>query len=568
MLVFSDNKKIHQGNKMIRLSTSIKSAILIATLSPTLAFAKTTLITNIQGYTITGSELESFAAIAFTDDKIDKIYSATDALPNTKNLTVIDGKGKTLIPGLIDSHGHILNYGLSLLRADLVNSASEQDAVNKTLAYAKANAGLTWIQGRGWNQTQWPSNAFPNAESLDQHFIEQPVWLERVDGHAGWANSKAMALAGITKDTVSPDGGEIIKDKNGLPTGVFIDNAMALINDSIAPLTIEQQKQVLVKAMDSLASYGLTSVHDAGIDTDNLNAFKELSQDQAMSIRVNAMLYLPSAKWQQTLANGQYRSKDDMLTFNSVKIQTDGALGSRGAALIEDYSDHPGHKGLLLNTPKEFEHLVNTSMRQGYQVNSHAIGDNANKLVLDTYEKQIKATNTKALRHRVEHAQVLRLEDIPRFAALDLIAAMQATHATSDKNMAQDRLGSSRMLGAYAWRKLLDANVMIAAGSDFPVESPNPFFGLHASITRQDHTNNPEGGWFADQKMTPLEAFRSFTLDAAYSGHQENIIGSLAKGKKADFVLLDNNLFTMPEQNIWQISVDRTWVNGKLVYQK
>lgn len=568
MLVFSDNKKVHQGNTMIRLSTPIKSAILIATLSPTLVFAKTTLITNIQGYTITGSELESFAAIVFTDDKIDKIYSATDTLPSTKNLTVIDGKGKTLIPGLIDSHGHILNYGLSLLRADLVNSASEEDAVNKTLAYAKANAGLTWIQGRGWNQTQWPSNAFPNAESLDKYFIEQPVWLERVDGHAGWANSKAMALAGITKDTVSPEGGEIIKDENGLPTGVFIDNAMALINDSIAPLTIKQQKQVLVKAMDSLASYGLTSVHDAGIDTDNLNAFKELSKEQAMTIRVNAMLYLPSAKWQQTLANGQYRSKDDMLTFNSVKIQTDGALGSRGAALIEDYSDHPGHKGLLLNTPKEFEHLVNTSMRQGYQVNSHAIGDNANKLVLDTYEKQIKATNTKALRHRVEHAQVLRLEDIPRFAELDLIAAMQATHATSDKNMAQDRLGPSRMLGAYAWRKLLDAKVMIAAGSDFPVESPNPFFGLHASITRQDHTNSPEGGWFADQKMTPLEAFRSFTLDAAYSGHQENIIGSLAKGKKADFVLLDNNLFTMPEQNIWQISVNRTWVDGKLVYQK
>ena len=317
--------------------------------------------------------------------------------------------------------------------------------------------------------------------------------------------------------------------------------------------------------MDSLASYGLTSVHDAGIDTDNLNAFKALSQEHAMSIRVNAMLYLPSAKWQQTLAEGQYRSKDDMFTFNSVKIQADGALGSRGAALIEDYSDHPGHKGLLLNSPQAFEHLVNTSMKLGFQVNSHAIGDHANKLVLDTYEKQIKATNTRALRHRVEHAQVLRIEDIPRFAELDVIAAMQATHATSDKNMAQDRLGPNRILGAYAWRKLLNTNAIIAAGSDFPVESPNPFFGLHASITRQDHKNSPPGGWFSDEKMTPLEAFRSFTLDAAYAGHQENILGSLAAGKKADFVLLDNNLFTMPEQSIWQISVDKTWVNGKLV---
>ena len=557
-----------QGSIMKSLSSAVKAALFLATLSPVIAIAKTTLITNIQGYTINGQNLESFSAIAFTDDKIDKIYSAKDALPSSNKITIIDGEGKTLIPGLIDSHGHILSYGLSLLRADLVNTISEQDAINKTLDYAKNNTGLTWIQGRGWNQTQWPSNAFPTAESLDKHFPEQPVWLERVDGHAGWANSTAMAMAGITKDTVSPDGGEIIKDKNGMPTGVFIDNAMALINNSIAPLTIKQQKQVLIKAMDSLASFGLTSVHDAGIDTDNLNAFKALSQENAMSIRVNAMLYLPSPNWQQTLASGQYRSKDDMFTFNSVKIQADGALGSRGAALIEDYSDHAGHKGLLLNTPKEFENLVDTSMRLGFQVNSHAIGDHANKLVLDTYEKYIKATKTGALRHRVEHAQVLRIEDIPRFAELDVIAAMQATHATSDKNMAQDRLGPDRILGAYAWRKLLDANAVIAAGSDFPVESPNPFFGLHASITRQDHKNSPQGGWFADEKMTPLESFRSFTLDAAYSGHQENIIGSLAKGKKADFILLDKNLFTIPEQDIWTINVDKTWVNGKLVYKK
>ncbi|MEH6594775.1 MAG: amidohydrolase family protein [Colwellia polaris] len=550
------------------LSSAVKTMLLLATMSPTLVVAQTTLITNIQGYTLNGKSLERFSAIAFTDDKIDKIYSSEEQLPNAKNITVIDGKGKTLIPGLIDSHGHILSYGLSLLQADLVNTTSAQDAVNKTLNYAKNNTQLTWIQGRGWNQTQWPSNAFPTAASLDKYFPDQPVWLARVDGHAGWANSKAMALAGITKDTLSPDGGEIIKDKNGMPTGVFIDNAMDLINQSIAPLTVQEQKQVLVKAMDSLASFGLTSVHDAGIDTDNLNAFKALSQENAMSIRVNAMLYLPSPNWQQTLDNGQYRSKDDMFTFNSVKIQADGALGSRGAALIEDYSDHAGHKGLLLNTPKAFENLVDTSMRLGFQVNSHAIGDNANKLVLDTYEKYIKATKTKDLRHRVEHAQVLRIEDIPRFSELDVIAAMQATHATSDKNMAQERLGPTRILGAYAWRKLLNANAIIAAGSDFPVESPNPFFGLHASITRQDHTNSPQGGWFADEKMTPLEAFRSFTIDAAYSGHQENIIGSLAKGKKADFILLDRNIFTMPEQDIWQVTVDKTWVDGKLVYKK
>ncbi|UUO24733.1 amidohydrolase family protein [Colwellia sp. M166] len=553
---------------MKTLSYAIKAVLLLAAISPTIVLAKTTLIKNIQGYTITNNALERFTAITFTDDKIDQLYTGADPLPTSKNINIIDGQGKTLLPGLIDSHGHILNYGLSLLRADLVNSISEQDAVNRTFSYAKSNTELTWIQGRGWNQTQWPSNTFPSAKSLDVLFPNQPVWLKRIDGHAGWANSKAMAIAGINKATLSPEGGEIIKDENGLPTGVFIDNAMALIDNSIAPLSIKQQKQVLIKAMDSLASYGLTSVHDAGIDTDNLNAFKELSQENAMSIRVNAMLYLPSANWQETLTKGQFRSKDDMFTFNSVKIQADGALGSRGAALIEDYSDHSGHKGLLLNTPKEFQQLVNTSMKLGFQVNSHAIGDNANKLVLDTYEAQIKATDTKALRHRVEHAQVLRLEDIPRFSELGVIAAMQATHATSDKNMAQDRIGPSRILGAYAWRKLLAANAIIAAGSDFPVESPNPFYGLHASITRQDHSNSPKDGWFADEKMTPLEAFRSFTLDAAYAGHQEQIIGSLATGKKADFVLLEQNLFTMPEQDIWKITVNKTWVNGKLVYKK
>ncbi|SEK36922.1 hypothetical protein SAMN05216262_101183 [Colwellia chukchiensis] len=553
---------------MKMIARTFTASLLLLTLSPALVLAKSTLIKNIQGYTIADNKLSQFSAIAFTNDKIDKIYSASEPLPSHKGLTIIDGEGKTLLPGLIDSHGHILNYGLSLLRADLVNSRSEQDAVNKTLAYAKANTTLTWIQGRGWNQSQWPSNAFPSAKSLDALFPDRPVWLKRVDGHAGWANTKAMALAGINKDTVSPEGGEIIKDSQGMPTGVFIDNAMALIDNSIAPLTIKQQKQVLIKAMDSLASYGLTSVHDAGIDRENLLAFKELSQENAMTIRVNAMLYLPSPQWQQTLAQGHYRSPDDMLSFNSVKIQADGALGSRGAALLADYSDHPGHKGLLLNTPAAFEQLVQTSMAHGFQVNSHAIGDHANKLVLDSYEKLIKASDSKALRHRVEHAQVLRLEDIPRFAELGVIAAMQATHATSDKNMAQDRLGPNRILGAYAWRKLLDANAIIAAGSDFPVESPNPFYGLHASITRQDHDNKPQGGWFAAEKMSAVEAFRSFTLDAAYAGHQEHIIGSLAAGKKADFILLDNNLFTIPAENIWQINVEKTWVNGNLVYQK
>ena len=545
-----------------------KAFILIISMLPFAIFANTTVIKNIQGYSLDDNQLVQFHALAFENDKIIAIYQQGHQPPTGSNINVIDGKGKTLIPGLIDAHGHVLSYGLSLLTADLTNSHSEQDAVNKTLAYAKHNNATTWVLGRGWNQSQWQNKRFPTVSSLDKVFPDQPVWLKRVDGHAGWANSKALALAGINKDTPSPNGGEIIRDQQGKPTGVLIDNAMALIDNSIAPLSLQQSKDVLIKAMKSLASMGLTSVHDAGIDIDNINAYKSLAKEKAMPIRINAMLYLPSKNWQQVLKQGKFRSQDDMFTLNSVKIQADGALGSRGAALIEDYSDHPGHKGLLLSTQQQLNNFIEKSIKHGFQVNTHAIGDNANKIVLDTYQRFIKTPADKALRHRVEHAQILRLQDIPRFAELGVIASMQATHATSDKNMAENRIGPKRILGAYAWRKLLNAKAIIAAGSDFPVESPNPFYGLHAAVTRQDHHNSPENGWYANEKMTLIEAFKSFTIDAAYSGHQENIMGSLAKGKKADFILLNDNIFTMAEQNLWQVTVQQTWVNGKLIYQQ
>ncbi|GLX79943.1 amidohydrolase [Thalassotalea insulae] len=531
--------------------------------------AQTTLINNIKGYTLdaSGQHLAQFSALQFTDDKIDKLYQSDDNIATGKDWQVIDGKGATMLPGLIDAHGHVLSFGQSLMTADLVNSRSEQAAVKSTLVFAKANPTLAWITGRGWNQVQWPNKQFPSAQSLDKYFPDKPVWLRRVDGHAGWANSKAMQLAGITSSTKAPEGGDIIRDANGKPSGIFVDNAMALIEQKIPPLSIKQQKTILVKAMKALASMGLTSVHDAGIDSQNLAAFQQLSNEQQMPIRINAMLYLPSEGWQQTLAQGSFHSPDSMLNFNSVKIQADGALGSRGAALIEDYSDHPGHKGLLLHDKKSLNQYVNFAMAKGFQVNTHAIGDNANKIVLDLYQDAIKKHDSKALRHRVEHAQVLRIEDIPRFHQLGVIASMQATHATSDKNMAENRLGSERILGAYAWRKLLDANAIIAAGSDFPVESPNPFFGLHASMTRQDKNNQPDNGWYPAEKMTRLEAFKSFTLDAAYAGHQEQLIGSLLPGKKADFILLRDNYFTSEAEHIWQNIVLSTWVNGQKVYQ-
>jgi len=553
---------------MIKLKKLQQVTALAALFLSTQPLAQTTLIKNVNGYSFKDKSLIKFSAIEFTNDKIDKIYQEGEVINPATSTLIIDGHGKTMLPGLIDAHGHVLGYGHSLLRVDLLNTTSEFDAVNRAKAYAKSNPSTSWVLGRGWNQVQWPSNTFPSAKSLDKAFPDTPVWLRRVDGHAGWANSKAMKLAGITSATQSPKGGEIIKDSNGKPTGVFIDNAMDLITGSIAKPSRQEDKLALTKAMASLASMGLTSVHDAGINQHEMTLYKDLASENNMTIRINGMLYLPSENWQQQLAQGPYKTHDDMFAFNSVKIQADGALGSRGASLIKDYSDHAGHRGLLLHDNKNLQHYIDVSMKAGFQVNTHAIGDNANKLILDIYQQAISKSKTKSLRHRIEHAQVLRLEDIPRFTSLNVIASMQATHATSDKNMAVSRLGNERILGAYAWRKLLDNNVIIAAGSDFPVESPNPFYGLHASITRQDHKNMPVGGWYGDEKMTRVEALRSFTLDAAYAGHQEKIIGSLNSGKKADFILLSNDILTMPESAIWQSKVLETWVGGKKVFSK
>lgn len=544
------------------LSTLISMAVMFT------ANADTTLIHNINGFTMKGGELTTFSAVQITEDKIDKVFTEKQPLPQAKSIIHIDANGATMLPGLIDAHGHVLNYGLSLQTVDLVGSTSEQDAVNRAITYRKTHPKQRWIEGRGWNQVQWPSNSFPTAASLDKAFPNTPVFFSRVDGHAGWANSKAMELAGINNETKAPVGGEIIRDTDGKPTGVFIDNAMDLIFSKIPALTKSEQKDVLINAMNALASVGLTSVHDAGVTTENLNAFKELAAENAMPIRINAMLYLPSPKWQSTLKQGTYRSKDDTYAFNSVKIQADGALGSRGAAMHADYSDQAGNKGLLLHTNDDLSHYITTAMKAGFQVNTHAIGDLANSLALDEYEKAIEATNSGERRHRIEHAQVLRVDDIPRFHSLGVIASIQATHATSDKNMAEDRVGKKRLAGAYAWRSLLNANARIANGSDFPVEPTNPFFGIHASVTRQDRQNQPLGGWIESEKLTRVEAFSSFTIDAAYAGHQENLIGSIEAGKKADFILVKEDLFKQKPEDIWKSTVLETWVNGKQVYKK
>jgi predicted amidohydrolase YtcJ len=542
-------------------------AIGLIALCCTPSWAETALIHNIQGYSVNKGKLQTFSAVKFTDDKIERVYIDKPDLALEKGVTIIDGKGKTLLPGLIDAHGHVLGYGQSLQRVDLVATQSELDAISRAQSFVNQMPLQGWLLGRGWNQELWDSKKFPTKTSLDKVFADTPVAFGRVDGHALWVNSKTLQLAGITAATKSPEGGEIILDSEGQPTGVLIDNAMNLVYKVIPGMTAAQLESTLVTAMESLASYGLTSVHDAGVSIDNINAYQALAKANAMPIRINAMLSVEDPQYATYLTKGPFKTADDMFKMDSVKISADGALGSRGASLLADYSDQHGHKGLMLYSNDKLAELILESMTAGFQVNTHAIGDNANKVVLDNYQTAIAKTKSTTLRHRVEHAQILEVSDINRFAELGVIASIQATHATSDKNMAENRLGKARLAGAYAWRKLLNANARIANGSDFPVESPNPYFGLHASVTRQDRDNQPLDGWLSAEKLTRIEALDSFTLSAAYAGHQETIIGSIEVGKKADFILVSDDYFEVKPEDIWRSKVISTWVNGRLVYQ-
>ncbi|MGJ8662626.1 MAG: amidohydrolase [Marinicella sp.] len=518
-------------------------------------------LTNIKGYSHDGKQLHHLQSLMFdTESGI----VLDPAVIKDANIKTIDGQGKMILPGLHDAHGHILNYGLSRLLVNVQGIKSLQATLDTTREYANNNSDYPWILGRGWNHVLWEGKAFPSRYDLDQISKDKPIWLSRVDGHAGWANSKALEIAGINRETAKNDD-LILKDSEGLPTGILIDNAMRKIGRHVPAISHEMKVKAMNLAFKDLAAAGLTFIHDAGIGEDSYQIFEQMAVEGTLPIRVYAMLASSNPQFKSLIDKGHLNIENHLM-IRSVKLMIDGALGSYGAIMHAPYSDKPEMQGAYVQTPEQIEKLLDYVVQADFQANIHAIGDKGNTEVIDLLARA--QMNSSQLRHRVEHAQILRLEDIGKFQQHDLIASIQPTHATSDMNMAEDRVGAERIKGAYAWQKLIAAGVVVAAGSDFPVELINPFHGLHAAVTRQDQNNQPEGGWYNQESMTVEQAFQAFTINAAFAAHAESFSGSLEAGKQADFIIVDQDIFTINPQDIWKTKVLETWVGGQQIFQQ
>jgi predicted amidohydrolase YtcJ len=480
--------------------------------------------------------------------------------PRANVVAVIDG---TILPGLTDAHGHLYGLGLSLDVVDLTGTNSYDEVIARVKQRAATATPGQWIQGRGWDQNDWPVQEFPTFAALDAAVPDHPVLLKRVDGHATMASSAAMRAAGITAATRDPDGGRIVRDANGNPTGVFIDAAQPLVERAMPPVSAAQRKARVLASAQAIAANGLTEMHDAGIDGATIGVVQELIDEKRFPIRVYAMLSDDDALLAQWFRSGPLVDYGGRLTVRAVKLYADGALGSRGAALLAPYSDDPGNSGLMLATPQHVQDVATRGRAAGFQVNAHAIGDRGVRNVIDAYAKAGIAAKD---RFRIEHLQVIALDDVPRLVQHGIIASMQPTHATSDMYWAEARLGEERAKGAYAWRTVLNAGGRLALGSDFPVEDVNPFFGILAAVTRQDQKGWPAGGWHPSENLTLAEAIRGFTSDAAYAAFEETTRGTIEPGKLADLTIVEGDLFATPANQLHKTKVRYTVVGGEVVY--
>jgi hypothetical protein len=505
-------------------------------------------------------------AIAIRNGMIQAVASDASTInlyigPGTQ---VIDAHGATILPGLIDAHGHMQALGESLENLDLRGVRSEREIAAKVRAEAAKRKPGEWIRGEAWDQNLWPSKSFPTAALLSQAAPNNPVALGRVDGHALWVNRRAMEIAHLDRATPDPAGGRILRDASGNPTGVLLDRAMALVETKIPPPSLADTEHYLLRAANECARLGLTTVHDAGVPQQVIDGYRSLIRKRQLPIRIYAMIQNSPELIDAWLARGP--EVGDYLTVRAIKLIDDGALGSRGAALLEPYADDPANRGLLILDRAFIRSIAERAIPRGFQVNTHAIGDRANHETLLAYADALRGPNDK--RFRIEHAQVVAPRDFADFRKYSIIASMQPTHATSDMPWAQARLGPVRIRGAYAWQTFLHLGVHVPGGSDFPVENPNPIRGLYAAITRQNENGDPPGGWFPEQRMSREEALRSWTIEGAYAAFEERKKGSLVPGKMADLIMLSGDPMTVPEREIPKLRVTMTIVGGRIVYRE
>lgn len=492
------------------------------------------------------------------------VWVGPTAAADLDEARVIDLHGAMVLPGLIDAHAHLPGLGESLESVDLVGTTSYADVIDRLARMAARLPAGEWVRGRGWDQNDWPTKTFPTRGQLDRAIPNHPVAAERIDGHAMLVNSKALELAGIDGSTPSPPGGSILEDENGRPTGVLIDNAMGLVAGVIPPSSREDRKRQLRRATEAAAAAGLTEVHDAGVSQETIDLLLELAAENALPIRVYALLTDDAALLRSWYARGPLiDAAGGLVNVRSIKLYADGALGSRGAALHAPYADAAGETGLLVTAPEHIEAVAKAARSHGFQVGTHAIGDRGSTLVIEAYES---AGVNPQDRFRIEHLQVVRPSDLPRVRRMGVIASMQPTHATSDMPWAEARLGEERLDGAYAWQSVLDLDIPLALGSDFPVERVSPFLGLHAAVTRQDLEGAPAGGWTPRERLSIREALRGFTSGAAYAAFAEDRRGRLAPGMDADLIVIDRNLLEIDPSEIPDTRVIHTMSAGRLVH--
>jgi predicted amidohydrolase YtcJ len=486
--------------------------------------------------------------------------------PRTERL---DLAGRTVIPGMVDAHAHLLGLGQALRTVDLVGTRSYDEVIARVVERARTARPGEWIRGRGWDQNDWADTRFPIHQALSRAVPNNPVYLTRVDGHAALVNAKALELAQVTATTPDPTGGRFIRDSAGAPTGVLIDAAQSVVGRVIPPASRAELQAQTLAAITELNRWGLTGIHDAGVNAEGIAVYEGLAREGRYSLRNYVMIRDNDSTLDAFMRRGpQNALYDGRLWIRAIKLSADGALGSRGAALLEPYSDDAGNLGLITTPMERVKSVAVRALRAGFQLNVHAIGDRANRLVLDQFEAAFKEVPVADHRFRIEHAQILHHQDIPRFAQLDVIPSMQGSHQTSDMYWVPNRLGWARSVGTYAWRSLLNTGVVIPNGSDLPVEASNPLISFHSFITREDADNFPPGGWFPEQRTTRQEALWSITRWPAYAAFMENESGTLTAGKYADFVVLDRDIMTVAPEEVLGTRVLITVLGGRTVYRQ